>query len=247
MKKITVITVFALALVVIAAMQPQAHAASVADTILTQAVNQSQTAATVQKLARIKQDLDQGNKDDLLGMLTQSAMERVGDSNMATVATNLAHGGKLGDVVQTAVSQAAEQRLNAKLGKYRESLASLATLLKNSNLYPKTARDSSSLTQAPENYRSVLAMTATAYSPGTEDNGQWNNLTYVGGTVRKGVVAVDPEVIPLGTNLWVEGYGPAVAEDEGGAIKGNRIDLAFNNRQEAQNYGIKPVKVYVMK
>jgi len=247
MKKSIFITVFVLTLAVIAPMQPQVHAASVADTILTQVISQSQSATTVQKLARIKQDLDQGNKEDLLGMLTQSAIDRVGDSNMASVATNLAHGGKLGDVVQTAVSQAAEQKLNDKLGKYRESLTSLATLLKNSNLYPKISRDSNSVKPSPGSYGSVLAMAATAYAPGVEDNGQWNNLTYTGGTVHKGVVAVDPDVIPLGTNLWVEGYGRAVAEDEGGAIKGNRIDLAFNNRQEALDYGIKPVKVYIMK
>ncbi|MDD4600596.1 MAG: 3D domain-containing protein, partial [Negativicutes bacterium] len=83
-------------------------------------------------------------------------------------------------------------------------------------------------------------------APGPLDNGKWNNLTYVGGIVQKGVVAVDPKIIPMGTKLWVEGYGQAVAEDQGSAIKGNRIDLAFNDRQEAIDYGIQNVKVYVL-
>ena len=69
----------------------------------------------------------------------------------------------------------------------------------------------------------------------------------MGGKVRKGVAAVDPTVIPMGTKLWIEGYGEAIAEDQGSAIKGNRIDLAFNNRSEALDYGIQPVKVYVLK
>jgi len=89
-------------------------------------------------------------------------------------------------------------------------------------------------------------MTATAYAPGALDNGKWGNLTYMGGKVRKGVAAVDPDVIPMGTRLWIEGYGEAVAEDQGSAIQGNRIDLAFNNRSEALNYGIQRVKAYVL-
>ena len=89
-------------------------------------------------------------------------------------------------------------------------------------------------------------MTATAYAPGPLDNGKWNNLTYMGGTVQHGVAAVDPRVIPMGTKLWVEGYGEAIAEDQGSAIKGNRIDLAFDKRNDALDYGIQNVKIYVL-
>lgn len=98
----------------------------------------------------------------------------------------------------------------------------------------------------PSNYHRVLDMKATAYAPGTQDNGIWNQKTYVGSTVRKGVAAVDPKIIPMGTKLWVEGYGEALAVDQGSAIKGNRIDLAFDNREEALDYGIKTVKVYIL-
>ena len=61
-----------------------------------------------------------------------------------------------------------------------------------------------------------------------------------------GVVAVDPNVIPLRTKLYVEGYGFAIAADVGGAIKGNRIDLFFNTIDECMNYGRKKVKVYIL-
>ncbi|MFT8390691.1 MAG: peptidoglycan-binding protein [Sporolactobacillus sp.] len=60
------------------------------------------------------------------------------------------------------------------------------------------------------------------------------------------VVAVDPSVIPLGTKLYVEGYGYAVAADTGGAIKGQKIDLFFNNNSEALTWGRRTVKVRIL-
>ncbi len=102
----------------------------------------------------------------------------------------------------------------------------------------------------PANYEKVLDITATAYAPGPLDNDQWGDKTYLGTTIRPGVVAVDPNVIPLGSRLYVkypDGHGEyAVAEDTGGAIKGNRIDIAMMDRGNATKFGIKPVKVYVV-
>jgi 3D (Asp-Asp-Asp) domain-containing protein len=102
----------------------------------------------------------------------------------------------------------------------------------------------------PANYEKVLDITATAYAPGPLDNDQWGDKTYLGTTIRPGVVAVDPKVIPLGSRLYVQypdGHGEyAVAEDTGGAIKGNRIDIAMMDRGNATEFGIKPVKVYVV-
>ncbi|WP_018934296.1 G5 and 3D domain-containing protein [Gracilibacillus lacisalsi] len=61
-----------------------------------------------------------------------------------------------------------------------------------------------------------------------------------------GVVAVDPSVIPLGTKVWVEGYGYAVARDTGGNIKGNKIDLHMPTKQKAESYGMKTVQVRIV-
>lgn len=60
------------------------------------------------------------------------------------------------------------------------------------------------------------------------------------------VIAVDPNVIPLGSKVHVEGYGYAVAADTGGAIKGNKIDVFFPSKQDAINWGRKPVKIKVL-
>jgi 3D (Asp-Asp-Asp) domain-containing protein len=62
----------------------------------------------------------------------------------------------------------------------------------------------------------------------------------------KGVVAVDPRFIPLGTRLYIENYGYAIAGDTGGAIKGNRIDLAFNSHHEAEAIGRRNVRVMIL-
>lgn len=104
--------------------------------------------------------------------------------------------------------------------------------------------------QAPIRYEKVHNIVATAYAPGPADNGRWGNLTHIGTNVRPGIIAVDPQVIPLGKRVYIEfadGQGTyAVAEDTGGAIKGNRVDIAFQTRAEAKNFGIQNVKIYVL-
>jgi len=88
-----------------------------------------------------------------------------------------------------------------------------------------------------------LTMNASAYSAYDDGNGHY---TYGGNLVRKGLVAVDPTVIPLGTRLFIPGYGHAVADDVGGAIKGNRIDIAFASHNEAMDFGRQQVTVYIL-
>lgn len=93
--------------------------------------------------------------------------------------------------------------------------------------------------------RRTLTMTATGYS--ASENRRWGGKTATGRAARFGVVAVDPRFIKLGTRLYVEGYGIAIAADTGGAIKGRRIDLCFNTRAEAMRVGRKQVKVTILK
>lgn len=61
------------------------------------------------------------------------------------------------------------------------------------------------------------------------------------------VIAVDPSIIPLGTKVYVEGYGYAIAGDTGGAIKGNKIDVFFPSKSEAFKWGRKQVKIKILK
>ena len=60
------------------------------------------------------------------------------------------------------------------------------------------------------------------------------------------VIAVDPRVIPLGSKVWVEGYGEAIAGDTGGAIKGNKIDVFIPSKESAMAWGVKTVKIKIL-
>jgi 3D (Asp-Asp-Asp) domain-containing protein len=90
----------------------------------------------------------------------------------------------------------------------------------------------------------ALRMVATAY---TAACGGCSGTTALGRPAGHGVVAVDPHYIPLGTHLYIPGYGHALAADTGGAIQGNRIDLGFDTHGDALRFGRRPVVVYVFK
>jgi 3D (Asp-Asp-Asp) domain-containing protein len=90
-----------------------------------------------------------------------------------------------------------------------------------------------------------IRMVATAYAP-FACGGSSSGRAALGMPARKGVAAVDPRIIPLGSKLYIEGYGYAVAGDTGGAIKGGRIDLCFNTYSEAIRYGRHTVTVYIL-
>ena len=93
-----------------------------------------------------------------------------------------------------------------------------------------------------------LSFASTGKNPGDPAYG----ITKMGTVARHGVVAVDPRVIRLGSNLYVESmdgwsdYGYARAEDIGGAIKGDRIDLFIASRSTALRFGRRNVRVYVL-
>jgi 3D (Asp-Asp-Asp) domain-containing protein len=92
-----------------------------------------------------------------------------------------------------------------------------------------------------------LKVLATAYDAGPLSNTwEYAGTTRLGWRTRRGIVAVDPRVIPLRSLLFVEGYGLAWAGDVGGAIKGMRVDLCFNRTDEALNWGRRQTYVYVL-
>ena len=88
----------------------------------------------------------------------------------------------------------------------------------------------------------ALRMVATAY---TAACGGCSGITASGRPAGHGIVAVDPQYIPLGTRLYIPGYGHALAGDTGGAIRGNRIDLGFESNRDALKFGRRPIVVYV--
>ncbi|MDR3541918.1 MAG: 3D domain-containing protein [Desulfosporosinus sp.] len=73
------------------------------------------------------------------------------------------------------------------------------------------------------------------------------NKTATGLTAREGLIAVDPKIIAMGSKVYVEGYGYAIAADTGGDIRGNRIDVFFSTLRQCLDWGRKPVHIYILK
>jgi 3D (Asp-Asp-Asp) domain-containing protein len=117
------------------------------------------------------------------------------------------------------------------------------------------------------NFTRVFQMAATSYCAGTEESGcptkngrsvctgknndgiTASGLRAIAGSGRENtphMVAVDPRVIPLGSRLFIDGYGFAVAVDTGSAIKGNRIDLLLGSHDAARRFGRKRLRVYLL-
>src|SRR5699024_1676232 len=112
----------------------------------------------------------------------------------------------------------------------------------------KSSADSSDDSSSSESSSGGKEMTmeATAYGP---DCSGCSGVSATGMNLKDSsakVIAVDPSVIPLGSKVWVEGYGEAVAGDTGGAIKGNRIDVLYPSESEAGSWGRKSVNVKVL-
>lgn len=97
-------------------------------------------------------------------------------------------------------------------------------------------------------YDRVLTAMTTAYNGSFSMNGPWGSVSaWDGKPLHYGDVAVDPHVIPLGTYLYIEGYGLARAVDTGSAIWGDHIDLFYpESAWKVALYGIQYHKVYVL-
>jgi 3D (Asp-Asp-Asp) domain-containing protein len=86
----------------------------------------------------------------------------------------------------------------------------------------------------------------TAYCPCVSCSGEYGCMTSTGTIATAGrTIAVDPTVIPYGAEVIIEGKN-YIAEDCGGAIKGNRIDIFFNTHEEARAFGRKTLNVAVI-
>jgi 3D (Asp-Asp-Asp) domain-containing protein/septal ring factor EnvC (AmiA/AmiB activator) len=129
-----------------------------------------------------------------------------------------------------------QAELNAAQEKVRQEQAAASTIA-------TASAPSTPSTPAPTGVE--MYVTATAYS--------WQSagsITYMGHNIKENpnmkLIAVDPSVIPLGSKVWVEGYGVAIAGDTGGAIKGHKIDVLMPNNAHAIAWGRKTVKIVVL-
>lgn len=111
----------------------------------------------------------------------------------------------------------------------------------------KQTQPASTTAPVSGNVARTLTMESTAYTAYcTGCSGVTANGTNLRTNPNLKVIAVDPSVIPLGTRVWVEGYGEAIAADTGGAIKGNKIDVFLPTDNQAYAWGRKSVTVKIL-
>jgi len=139
------------------------------------------------------------------------------------------------------------------IGVYEVNLNSQTDIIKTENKYIETIDKQENITynevepslakiEENENY---IIMEATAYTKSIEE-GTHRGITRSGTQVSRGTIAVDPRVIPLGTKVYVEGYGHAECLDTGGDIKHNRIDLYMDSKEECFEFGRRDVRVWIV-
>ena len=118
----------------------------------------------------------------------------------------------------------------------------------NSTTTTKTTTKKTVSPTDPSNVKKTIKMKATAFTATCKG---CTGKTKMGIDLKKNptvkLIAVDPKVIPLGSKVWVEGYGIAIAGDTGGSIKGNKIDVFLNTTTLAKKWGNKTVTVKVLK
>lgn len=175
------------------------------------------------------------------GYLSASA-ETVVDSASAT------------EDMQAAKNQVEEQERQAREAAAAAAAAAAAEArinqLVNGSVTPHSIRKSGSLavdSTIKNNFRKLGKYRLSFYCPCATCNGRTDGKTKLGTKMAEGrTIAVDSRVIPLGSRVYIDGYGVFIAEDTGGAIKGNRIDVCVANHSRAYQFGIDYADVYLI-
>lgn len=137
---------------------------------------------------------------------------------------------------QDLLNQVREQKLESEEGLQELQSKAIAVRTKMNELQPPSRGTA----------RGSLRMLATGYCPCAKCCGKNSGTTATGLPAGKGVVAVDPKVISLGTKLYISEYGEAIAGDTGGSIIGNRIDLGFDSHSQALGWGKRWIVVDIL-
>jgi len=169
----------------------------------------------------------------------------VRDANLYRDQRRTIHPGQSGLLVHRLPAQVGADGLLRRLAAYKKRLRAARPAEVASGTIPVHYLRRGGVTYR---YMRQLRLVATAYNASYAQNGPWGPTAALGGVpLVRGMAAVDPSVIPLGTRLYVEGYGPALAADTGSAIVGDRIDLFMDKGPQATSaFGIRTLNVYIL-
>lgn len=189
--------------------------------------------------------------NDFYTIVQGDTLGKIGDANNASVADLKKWNDLSSDLIiigeTLAVTKEAGELRNKKSAKQQpiKQKAKVETKQQAAKQPSKSAPKQEA--KASASTSKTLTMTATAYTAYCEGcSGITANGTNLRSNPNAKVIAVDPSIIPLGSKVWVEGYGEAIAADTGGAIKGKKIDVFIPTKENANNWGRKTVQVKIL-
>jgi len=169
------------------------------------------------------------------------------DTNLAQLEKSYYNRMKAREAEQVAQKDASEKVEKTAAKPSGETKSKAATSQANKSTSKKNSTNSSNSAGKDLNVGKTFKVEATAYTPNCNGcSGYTATGINVKGKNHQSIIAVDPKVIPLGSRVWVEGYGEAIAADTGGAIKGNRIDVLYKSKNQALQWGRRTVTVKVL-
>ena len=152
--------------------------------------------------------------------------------------------------IQAAKDQLAEEARAAEEAAKAAAAAARLTTLRTAAVTPRAISKSSALkadSVIRENTKKLGSFRLSFYCPCATCNGRSDAKTKIGTRMAEGrTIAVDSRIIPLGSRVYIDGYGVFIAEDTGGAIKGNRIDVCVSSHSRAYQFGIDHADVYLI-
>lgn len=164
MKKLAIAALLTAAMTTLAPVSVVAARSAVVDEVLASAIAaQNPNAAKVQEALEIKQEIDQGNKQALLGRVNQVVMDRMGHGDIAPVTAAVINGTDMRAVAENAVRQQVEAKVNDFLAPYQPQLGLVSGLLANTNLAPTSLKNSAAVAGLAPDYRQLLETALTTY------------------------------------------------------------------------------------
>ncbi|MDA2164712.1 cell wall-binding protein EntB [Bacillus cereus] len=208
-----------------------------------QEIAKAREEAKVQEIAKAKEE---AKAQEIAKAREEAKVQEIAKAKEEAKAQEIAKAREEAKVQE--IAKAKEEAKAQEIAKAREE-AKAREIAKAKEEAIKAKEESKNNTQSAKR---ELTVVATAYTADPSENGTYGGrvLTAMGHDLTANpnmrIIAVDPKVIPLGSKVWVEGYGEAIAGDTGSAIKGNRIDVLMGSKSKAMNWGRQTVKVKIL-
>lgn len=185
--------------------------------------------------------------DDTYTIKKGDTLTKIAEENEVTIADLMSWNNLSSDLIFAGDTLALSAKATSNITKVQQTPAQTQEAPQAKQTKQAQSTSTQSATATPPQGGKTMTVRATAYTAYCTG---CSGVTATGYDLRANpgakVIAVDPSVIPLGSRVWVEGYGEAIASDTGGAIKGNRIDVFIPDNNKVYQWGVRNVTIKVL-